>query len=211
MSELAVRTRSQRQLWAAPGSRHDRVVAAARATLPMAIGVLAAFLVMAPLTMGGDVSFVLDKTKVEVARERLRLQTAQYRGQDAKGQPFALDAGSAVQKSSAEPIVRLQNLSAELRLQDGPARLVARQGRYDMDTEQVKIDGPIAFRGPNRYALDTSDATVDLKSRRLTGTGRVSGTTSQGVFSGDRLTADLEQRTVRVSGNARLRLAPGQR
>lgn len=211
MSELARAVRSERQQWAAPGSRHDKLVAGARAILPMAIGILAAFLVMAPLTMGGDVSFVLDKRKVEVAKERMRLQSAQYRGQDSKGQPFALNAGSAVQKSSAEPIVQLRALSAQLGLQDGPANLVANQGRYDMDTEQVKIDGPIQFRGPNNYALDTSDATVDLKSRQLTGTGRVAGTTSQGTFSGQRLTADLEQRTVKLTGGARLRIVPGRR
>ena len=80
-----------------------------------------------------------------------------------------------------------------------------------MDTEQVKIDGPIQFRGPNNYALDTSDATVDLKTRQLTGTGQVSGTTSQGTFSGQSLTADLEQRTVRLTGSARLRIVPGRR
>ena len=74
--------RSPRQVWAAPGSRHDRVVGLARIGLPTAIGVLTAFLVMAPLTAGGDVSFVLDKNKVEVAQERMKLQAAQYRGQD---------------------------------------------------------------------------------------------------------------------------------
>ncbi len=211
MSDLARAVRSERQQWAAPGSRHDKLVAGARAGLPMAIGILAAFLVMAPLTMGGDVSFVLDKNKVEVAKERMRLQSAVYRGEDAKGQPFALNAGSAVQRSSAEPVVRLNDLAAQLRLQDGPAQLVADTGRYDMRSEQVNIDGPIRFRGPNNYSLDTSNAVVDLKSRQLTGTGRVSGTTSQGVFSGDRLTADLESRTVRVEGNARLRLGGGAR
>lgn len=211
MSELAVRTRSARQVWAAPGGRHDRTVVLARAGLPMAIGVLAAFLVMAPLTMSGDVSFVLDKNKVEVAKERMRIQAATYRGEDSKGQPFALDAGSAVQKSSAEPIVDLNALSARLQLQDGPARLVANTGRYDMDSEQVKIDGPVRFNGPDNYALDTSNATIDLKTRQLTGSGAVNGTTRQGVFSGDRMTADLERRTVRINGNARLRFAPARR
>ena len=211
MSELARSVRSERQQWAAPGGSHDRLVTTARAGLPILIGVLAAFLVMAPLTMRGDVSFVLDKNKVEVAKERMRLQAARYRGEDAKGQPFALNAGSAVQKSSAEPIVRLNALDAAIALTDGPAKLVANQGRYDMNSEKVMIDGPIKFTGPNNYRLDTSDATVYLKSRQLTGTGGVTGTTTQGVFSGDRLTADLEQRTVRLSGNARLRLQPGRR
>ncbi|QNE30647.1 LPS export ABC transporter periplasmic protein LptC [Sphingomonas sp. NBWT7] len=208
MSEIALRERTNRQRWAAPGSRHDRLIAITHWLLPVLIGVLAAFLVMAPLTTGGDVSFVLDKNKVEVAKERLKIQRAQYRGADAKGQPFVLNAGSALQKSSAEPIVQLNALAAQIRLQDGPATLTAPKGRYDMRSERVAVDGPIAFRGPDGYSLDTNDATVDLKTRRMQSGGAVTGTVSQGTFSADRLDADLESRTVTLRGNARLRVNP---
>lgn len=208
MSEVARRMRSARQVWAAPGSTHDRVVGVARVALPMAIGVLAAFLVMAPLTAGGDVSFVLDKNKVEVARERMKSQSAQYRGQDSKGQPFQLNAGSAIQRSSAEPVVQLQDLSAGIRLSDGPARLVAPRGRYDMDTERLKIDGAITFQAAGGYRLDTSDAIVDLEQRQMRSDDRVTGTVPQGDFRADRLRADLESRTVTLDGNARLRIVP---
>lgn len=208
MSELATRVRSRRQVWAAPGGRHDRVVGIAARLLPVLVGVLAAFLVMAPLTSGGDVSFVLDKNKVEVAKERLKIQAAQYRGQDAKGQPFTLDAGSAIQRSSAEPIVELNTLAASIRLEDGPATLHANSGRYDMDSEQVTVPGAIRFRSAGGYALDTSDATVDLKSRKMRSDGNVTGTVPQGTFRADSLRADLEQRTVTLDGNARLRIKP---
>jgi lipopolysaccharide export system protein LptC len=208
MSEVAVRERSARQRWAAPGSRHDKLVTLTHWLLPVLIGVLAAFLVMAPLTTAGDVSFVLDKNKVEVAKERLKIQRAQYRGADAKGQPFILNAGSALQKSSAEPIVQLNQLAAQIRLQDGPASLTAPKGRYDMESERVNVDGPIAFRGPDGYTLDTNNATVDLKTRRLQSGGAVTGTVSQGTFSANRLDADLEARTVILRGNARLRVNP---
>lgn len=197
-----------RRRWALPGSAHDRIVATANWVLPVLIGVLTAFLVMAPLTTGGDVSFVLDKNKVEVAKERLKIQSARYRGEDGKGQPFELTAGSAIQKSSAEPIVRLQKLAADIRLSDGPASLVANQGRYNMDTEQVTMEGPIAFRGPDGYTLDTHDATVDLKSRRLQSGGAVTGTVRQGTFSANRLDADLDTHTVTLTGNARLHIVP---
>jgi lipopolysaccharide export system protein LptC len=200
--------RSARQRWAAPGSRHDRLVTTARVLLPMGIGVLAAFLVMAPLTAGGDVSFVLDKNKVEVAHERMKIQAARYRGQDTKGQPFQLNAGSAIQRSSAEPIVQLQQLSANIRLTDGPAQLVAPSGRYDMDSQQMKVNGPIAFRAAGGYRLDTQDATVDLQQRKLQSDSAVTGTVPQGTFQADRLHADLETRVVRLDGNARLRIVP---
>jgi lipopolysaccharide export system protein LptC len=208
MSEIAVQERSRRKRWARPRSSHDHIVRLLLMVLPAGIGVLGAFLVMAPLFMGGDVSFVLDKNKVDVASERLRIQSARYRGADAKGQPFVLQAGSAVQKSSAEPVVQLRDLTAGIRLSDGPAQVRAERGRYDMDSEQVTVDGPIAVRTSDGYRLDTRDSTVDLKSRQLIGTGSVDGSTPLGTFSGDRMTADLDQRTVRIQGNARLRIDP---
>lgn len=176
MSEIANANRGARQRWAAPGSSHDRVVMLSRIILPTGIGVLAAFLVMAPLTMGGDVSFVLDKSKVAVAKERMRTQAAMYRGEDAEGQPFALNAGSAVQKSSSEPIVELTDLAAQFQLTDGPAELLADSGRYDMTRERVAVDGPVRFKSADGYSLATQDATVDLKTRQLASSDGVSGT-----------------------------------
>jgi lipopolysaccharide export system protein LptC len=208
MSEIAVQERSRRKRWARPGSSHDYLVRTMLMVLPAGIGVLGAFLVMAPLFMGGDVSFVLDKNKVDVASERMRIQAARYRGSDGKGQPFVLQAGSAVQKSSAEPVVQLRDLTAGIRLSDGPAQVRAERGRYDMDSEQVAVDGPIAVRTSDGYRLDTRDSTVDLKSRQLTGTGNVDGSTPLGTFSGNKMTADLDKRTVRIQGNARLRIDP---
>lgn len=208
MSDIARRIRSERQIWAAPGGRHDRIVGVTYWLFPVLIGVLAAFLVMAPLTMGGDTSFVLDKNKVEVAKERLKIREARYRGEDAKGQPFALTAGSALQRSSAEPVVELDRLAASIRLDDGPASITANTGRYDMDSERVHVDGQIAFRAANGYTLDTRDATVDLKTRQLRSSGAVDGTVPQGTFRADRLRADLEARTVTLDGNARLRIRP---
>lgn len=206
MSEATLPDRSARQIWALPGSSHDRVVAGSRFILPVMIGVLAAFLVTAPLTMGGDVSFLLDKKKVEVAKERLRIQSALYRGADDKGQPFALRAGSAVQKSSAEPLVHLNQLAAEIQLSNGPATLSADRGQYDMASEKVAVEGDIRLQGANGYRLDTSGATLNLKSRVLNSDGAVTGTAPQGRFSADRMTADLEKHIVRLDGNARLRI-----
>jgi len=208
MPDTAPQVRSARETWAAPGSRHDRLVAVMRVALPTAIGILSAFLVMAPLTAAGDVSFVLDKNKVEVAHERMKIQSARYRGQDTKGQPFELDAGSAIQRSSAEPVVQLRDLTAGIRLTDGPARVVAGQGHYDMDTQRVTLEGPIAVRAAGGYRLDTSNAVVDLESRRMQSAGAVTGTVPQGNFSGNRMRADLEARTVTLDGNARLRFVP---
>lgn len=198
--------RTARRLWAAPNGRHDRLIRVARIALPATIGILSAGLVFAPLTMRGEISFVLDKDKVAMAKERMRVTAATYRGEDAKGQPFTLRAGSAVQASSREPVVKLSDLSATIGLSDGPAMLRADAGRYDMDREIVNIDGPILFTSADGYRLSTRDVAVGLKSRKLASGGPVDGQMPLGNFRADRLSADLNARTVTLEGRARLHI-----
>lgn len=206
MSELADKVRSERQLWAANGGSHDRVIAVLRLVMPVAIGLLVILLALAPLTVGRDISFVLSKDRVDVARERMRVTTATYRGQDSKGQPFELTAGSAVQVTSRDPVVKLEKLAAQIRLTDGPARIVADRGRYDMDSEQVAIDGPVVFRSADGYLIQTRDVGIDLKTRTVASKGPVDGRMNVGTFSGDRFTADLNKRIVVLEGRARLHI-----
>ncbi|KFG90656.1 hypothetical protein BV98_001860 [Sphingobium herbicidovorans NBRC 16415] len=206
MSIQAEQQRHARRHWAQPGGRHDRLVARLKNWLPVSVGVLAALLVTAPFTGGDKVSFVLDKNKVEVAKERMRVSEALYRGEDGKGQPFSLRAGSAVQKSSREPIVDLNDMSARILLSEGPAVLTARQGRYDMDSERVAVDGPVQFEAAGGYRLTTRDVGIDLKTRRMRSDGRVDGRIPIGTFSGDHLEADLGARTVTLNGRASLRI-----
>ena len=206
MSVQADQQRDVRRLWAQPGGSHDRLVGLLKNWLPVAVGVLSALLATAPFTGGDKVSFVLDKNKVEVAKERMRVTEALYRGQDSKGQPFSLRAGSAVQKSSREPVVDLSSMSARILLSDGPATLTAQKGRYDMETERVGIDGPVQFEAVGGYRLTTRDVGIDLKTRRMRSAGRVDGRIPIGTFSGDHLEADMAARTVTLNGRASLRI-----
>lgn len=210
MSELALRTRDRRQVWARPGSAHDRRVRLAGIVLPTAIGALAAILVIAPLTTRGEISFVLAKDKVEVAAERMRGTGARYRGADDKGQPFQLRAGSAVQRTSKVPVVEMSDISAEITLADGPARLVAPRADYNLDQERMQVVGPLRVEGAGGYKISTRDVGVDLKTRSIASNARVDGRMPLGSFSADRMRADLDRRTVTLDGRARLRIEQGR-
>jgi len=206
MSTAANIVRSKRQEFAAPNSRHDRNVKLLRIILPAGVGILGAMLALAPFTMSGELSFVLDKNSVDVAKERMRVTEAIYRGEDSEGRPFSLKAGSAVQKSSSEAIVELKDLSARILLQDGPAQIRANEGRYYMAQETVEVPGPVQVESASGYRLSTSNVTVDLKQRTLKSGGVVEGRTNIGTFRADRLEADLTERMVSLDGNASLRI-----
>lgn len=209
MTERADIMRSRRQLFAAPGSSHDRLVRLLGLVLPSAIGVLVAFLALAPLLRNTEVSFLLDKNQVEIARERMRVTQAMYRGQDSEGRPFSLEAGSAVQKSSRNPVVELNDLAARILLSEGPGVLEAGQGTYNMDSEQVKIVGAVQFSSANGYRMVTRDVDIDLPERSMVSRGEVTGRLPTGTFRADRLKADLANRTVTLEGRARLRMTQG--
>ncbi len=202
--------RGKRQDFAAPGGSHDKLVGFLARVLPMGVGVLAALMIITPLSPRGEVSFLLDRTKVAVIDERLSVDNAMYRGRDDLGRPFSLTAGEAVQRSSVEGKVRMQDLMAQMLLEDGPARLTADGGVYDINEEIVDIQGIVRVRTADGYAMTASGVAFDLESRTMSGDDGVSGSVPAGTFSAQAMRADVDARRFTLDGNARLTMVPGQ-
>ena len=202
--------RSKRQHFAAPGGAHDKLIGFLARALPMGVGVLAALMVITPLSPRGEVSFLLDRNDVAVIDERLSVDNAMYRGRDVQGRPFSITAGEAVQRSSAEGKVRMEDLMAQLLLEDGPAQLMALGGIYDIDEEVVSVDGDLRLRTADGYAMTASGVSFDLEERMMRGEGGVEGAIPAGTFSANEMSADIDARVIRLNGNARLRMVPGE-
>ncbi len=202
--------RSKRQHFAAPGGSHDRLIHFLARALPIGIGIVAALMVITPLSPRGEVSFLLDRNKVAMISERLSVDNAMYRGRDDKGRPFSLTAGEAVQRSSDEGIVRMQDLIAQLLLDDGPARLTADAGAYAINDEVVDVVGPVRMIAADGYQLEATGVSVNLESRTMSGDEGVSGSVPAGTFSANAISADLSARTITLIGNAQLSMVPGE-
>jgi lipopolysaccharide export system protein LptC len=209
LSEAAHRQQEIKRHWAEPGSRHDAVVRATKYGLPVIIVVLVLTLAIAPFEKRGDVSFILDKNKVDEAKERMRVEQARYVGEDNKGQKFEIVADHAVQQSSNVPVVMIEGMRARLSLARGPLAIAALKGRYDLEQEEMLIDGPVTVAGPDGYRLATRDVRVDLDKRTIQSRGPVNGAMELGQFSAGSLSADLDERTVRLNGGVRLKIKQG--
>jgi lipopolysaccharide export system protein LptC len=209
MASGATRQRTANQRWAQPGSAHDRLIKWTKIGLPSAAGVLLAILAVAPLDRKGDVSFILDKKKVQSAPERMRVEEARYTGTDDKGQQFTMTAGRAVQRSSDTPLVDISDMYAMLNMEQGPLVLTADQARYNLDTQKVDVLGPIQAQGADGWMLRTQDVTVDLKQRQLASHGPAEGQMRLGQFRANRIRADLDSHTVVLDGGARLKITQG--
>ena len=210
MTAEADRKRDARRAFAAPGGSLDRIVRLLAVGLPAMIGVIAALMIITPLSPRGEVSFILDRNKVAIAEDRLRVDNAVYRGEDNEGRPFSLSAGEAVQRSVTEPVVRMRDLVARILLSQGPAVLEADAGRYDFEADTVAIDDRVVFVAADGYRMTASGVVIDLKDKVLVGSGGIEGAIPAGTFSANTIRADLAERTITLAGNARLRMVPGR-
>lgn len=202
--------RSKRQGFAAPGGFHDRLVHFLARALPAAVGAMLAIMIISPLSPRGEISFLLDRRKVAVLEDRMKLSSAMYRGQDDDGRSFSITAGSAVQRTRTVPTIELDQLTARILLDDGPALLTAGKGNYDFGKEIVDIVGPINFQTADGYRMTATNVDIDLGAKRLKSRGPVDGRIPAGTFSADTISADLSERSVTLEGNARLRMVPGR-
>ncbi len=210
MTLQASQVRDRRRHFAAPGGSHDRMVGFLGKALPAGIGLMAAVMIIVPLSPRGEISFLLDRNKVAVTNERVQVANAAYRGMDGKERPFVVTAGSAVQQTADVPVVRLNDLTAKLAMDDGPAQITAPSGNYDYHTDKIAIDGPVNFLAADGYRMQTRNVAVDVKSKNAVGSGGVSGSVPTGTFQANNIVANLQDRTIKLEGNARLRMTPGK-
>jgi lipopolysaccharide export system protein LptC len=209
MSEAAIQDRRIKRGWARPGAAHDRLIGVMKIALPALIGIVLAFLVFSPLEDKQEVSFLLKKEEVDRAEERMRVQSAQYRGQDNRGRTFVLNAQQALQRSATQPIVEMGGMNAQMDFETGPARIEAGRARYHIQDERVQVIGPIQISAADGYRMTTRDVAVDLRARRLASQGAVEGQMPLGRFIGGRLEANLSDRTVVLTGRPRLHIVQG--
>ncbi|TIX48957.1 LPS export ABC transporter periplasmic protein LptC [Alteraurantiacibacter aquimixticola] len=210
MTAQADQIRNRRQAFAAPGSPLDRIVRVLAVGLPAAVGVVAAMMLITPLSPTAEISFLLDRNKVEITDTRLRVDNAMYRGEDSRGRPFSIAAGDALQSSDSVPIVEMHELVARIVLPEGPAVLSSATGTYNIDEEQVAIPGMVEFTAADGYRMTARNVQIDLPTRTIHSNGPVEGTVPAGSFSADQLHADLHERTLSLDGNAKLRMVPAR-
>lgn len=199
----------QRRALALPGCQRERMMAAVARLLPGAAGAVVAVMVVTPLFPHNSVSFLLDRNKVAVTENRLQVQNAAYRGIDEKGRPFELSADNAVQKSASDATVRMNQLVGKLAMSDGPARIEAASGSFDMTHEQLTVPGDVHFLAAGGYDVRAHQVVFDVRQQTIHSTGAVQGLIPSGEFSANSMSAALDQHTVRLEGRARLRMTPG--
>lgn len=204
-SDIAAEHRHQAAL---PGGNWDRFVATVKIVLPTLAALLLVTIIVWPLTSAREFSFLLAKDKVAMSKERLRTDNAVYRGETANGQPFVIRAAGAVQRSSAVPVIELKALAADVQLDDGPARVTAPGGRYEIDHDLLVVAGPVMMESAAGYSVNGADVRISLLNRTVVTNAPVAGTVPLGTFRANSLRADIGGKRVTLGGGTHLHIVP---
>jgi lipopolysaccharide export system protein LptC len=208
MSGLAASQRSRRHRSLLPGAPRDRYIWVAKRLLPAMAAVLALLLITLPLTVSQEFSWLLSKDSAKHAGERMRMVAVVYRGVTTAGEHFSLSAGSGVQKSSSVPVVVLTDLRAVIERAPGPATVTAPGGEYNLRTNRALVRGPVVGEGAGGYRVDGDRIQIDLNAGTVASDRPVSGVLPMGSFRAGGFQADIEGRTVVLTGRPHLQILP---
>ncbi len=129
-------------------------------------------------------------------------------GIDDDGHPFVVTAASAVQVGRGSDKVRLEDVIADLSLEDGSTLHVsAADGVVDTKTYVMDVNG-VHVTSPEGYAAQTATAHADLKAGIMNGESPIEGAGEAGTLRADRFAIDREARQLRLSGNVHMVLKP---
>lgn len=181
-----------------------------RIALPVGALALVAVFALNAGREGGDVA--LDDLAVTASADDLRMESPNFTGLDAKGNPFNITADAAIQTPGVANRVALERPKAVTSGVDSQSVVTARAGEFNSEDNILILNDDVTFEhriGTESYVLITRAATVAIDDETVTSTVGVEGQGPDGAtLKADRMRADNDEGTVRFEGNVRMRLYP---
>jgi len=126
------------------------------------------------------------------ATSRTAVSTSTFSGFDNEQQPFQISAEQAVRDGSDPGAVALEQVSGNVRRNDGAVLgFAARHGRYVMKTKQLDLTGDVRLVSEGRFVASLSEAAVDVDNKGLVSRSPVVVKMTDGVIhAGDMAISD---------------------
>lgn len=132
-------------------------------------------------------------------------------GTDDNGSPFTVIADTAVQDGPTALRVRLNNVRAQITMQDGLwVQLEARQGLVNSDKQELDLTGGIRLTADGGYEAHTQTAHFDLEAGTVTGHEPVSGRGPFGTYQARGFELRKEQRQLIFTGGVSMLVRPAE-
>ncbi len=128
-------------------------------------------------------------------------------GTDDNGLPFVVTASSAIQLGPASERVRLENVNADLVLEDGTElNVIAAQGAIDNQTQTLDFYGGIKLSTADGYTAETDSARADLRQGIVHGESPVTARGAIGSLTAQSFTFERHSGMLHFSGDVRMEI-----
>lgn len=129
-------------------------------------------------------------------------------GTDDNGLPFVVTATSAVQLGPTSERVRLENVNADLVLEDGTElNVIAAQGVIDNQTQTLDIYGGIELSTADGYTAETESARADLRQGIVQGDTPVTAQGAMGILTAQSFTFERSSGMLHFAGDVRMQVS----
>lgn len=195
--------------------RGSRSVGWLRFLLPTLALALVALVVLWPQLNGGYGGLImpmLSSGNVPGAQDAMHMDNPRYVGQTKEAEPYVITADSAMLDPADPDRIQLERLDAEITTaQQREVRLLALEGLYFRDSEELDLGGGIELTTADGYRFVTERAHVDLSAGRVEGEQPIEGTGPPGDLSADRFEITNGGEILHFEGRVKVVIEPPTR
>ena len=185
-----------------------------RYALPLGALLLLGLVVIWPLVTGREDGFRISFSDAPNLDGSLRMVNARYLGVDNRNQPYTVTAAEASQSQPNSPFVTLQDISADVFLDDRRGQwlaLTAREGLYQRDERYLDLAGDVSIFSDQGHEFHTARAHVDLAARTADGDAPLDGQGPLGLLQAGNFFFDDNAQSMFFGGGVEMTVFPGGR
>lgn len=193
---------------------YSNFVGIMRYGLPLVALLLLGLVVVWPLVTGREEGFRITFSDASGLDGSLRMVNARYLGVDDRNQPYTVTAAEASQTEPNSPLVKLQDISADVFIDDGKGQwlaLTAREGLYERDARLLDLAGDVSIFSDQGHEFHTDRAHVDLGARIADGDALVKGQGPLGLLEAGNFYVDDDKQIMLFGGGVKMTIFPGGR
>ena len=193
---------------------YSNFVSIMRYALPLGALLLLGLIVVWPLATGREEGFRISFTDAPEIDGSLRMVNARYLGVDDQNQPYTVTAAEASQPQPNSPLVALQEISADVFIDDRNGQwlaLTAREGLYQREERYLDLAGDVSIFSDHGHEFHTERAHVDLAARTADGDAPLDGQGPLGLLEAGNFFLDDNEQTMFFGGGVKMTVYPGGR
>jgi lipopolysaccharide export system protein LptC len=189
--------------------RYGKYVRLMKVVMPVLSLLVVAALALYPLFSTSESGFTLDFAELDQEDDTIRMLAPHYSGSDKHGRVFQIHAESAYQHATADEVVYLDLINADVALNAGGwMALDSLGGKYQPEADLLDLSGQVNIFSDIGYEAHSRSVRLDLVRGIATSVDPVHGQGPFGVFESGGMVLDIDGNYVHLTEGVTMTVYP---